>query len=81
MRKSCFTIRYELETRKAGAIAVGTAVGVAAFAGIYSWFSSKDDDKKHEDKKEQKKIKGPETIEQNESYSNNIKFNCDKIYF
>ena len=44
-----------LETRKAGAIAVGTAVGVAALAGIYCWFSSKDDDKKHEDKTEQKK--------------------------
>ena len=55
-----------LETRKAG-IAVGTAIGVAALAGIYSWFSSKDDDKKDEDKKEQKKIKGPEAIEQNES--------------
>ena len=56
-----------LETRKAGAVAVGTALGVAALAGIYSWFSSKDDDKKHEDEKEQKKIKGPETMEQNES--------------
>ena len=56
-----------LETRKAGAIAVVTAFGVAALAGVYSWFSSKDNDNKHEDKKELKGEKGPEAIEQNES--------------
>ena len=54
-----------LETRKAGAIEVGCAFGVAVLAGMYSWGSSKDDDKKPEGKKEPKK--DPEAIEHNGS--------------
>ena len=55
-----------LETRKAAAIGIGTAIGVAALAGIVSWFSSKEDENESEDK-EKKKLKGPETKILNES--------------
>lgn len=48
-----------LETRKYAVIGVGTAVGVAALAGIVRWFSSTEDEKLSEDK-DKKKIKGPE---------------------
>ena len=56
-----------LETRKNAARAVGI-IGVAALAGagLYSWFSSKEDENESKDK-EKKKLKGPETKILNES--------------
>ena len=55
-----------LETRKAAAIGIGTAIGVAAVAGIVSWFSSKEEENECKDK-EKKKLEGPETKILNES--------------
>ena len=55
-----------LETRKAAAIGIGTAIGVAAVAGIVSWFSSKEEENESKDK-EKKKLEGPETKILNES--------------
>ena len=55
-----------LETRKAVAIGIGTAIGVAALAGIVSWVSSKEYETESKDK-EMKKLKGPETKILNES--------------
>jgi len=55
-----------LETRKAAAIGVGTAIGFAALAGIVSWFSSKEEENESKDK-EKKKLEGPKTKILNES--------------
>jgi len=42
-----------LETRKAAAIGIGTAIGVAAIAGIVSRYWSKEDENESEDKDEE----------------------------
>ena len=64
-----------LETRKAAAIGIGTAIGVAALAGIVSGFSSKEDENESKDN-EKKKLKGPETKilkeDENESKDNEM---------
>ena len=49
-----------LETRKAALIGIGTAVGVATCAGLYSLFKSKEDENESKDK-EKKKLQRPET--------------------